>query len=80
LVLDLLAHFSRQPLILAYLTAGFFIGPFGMGWVKSQESVSDRSAIDQRSIGVSSMIFRLPPPARGVILPVYPPVPFCPAY
>ena len=35
-VLGLLAHFSRQPLILAYLIAGFFIGPFGMGWVKSQ--------------------------------------------
>src|SRR3954447_4896668 len=38
-VLGLLAHFSRQPLILAYLIAGFFIGPFGMGWVKSQESI-----------------------------------------
>src|SRR6201990_1237440 len=39
-VLGLLAHFSRQPLILAYLISGFFIGPFGMGWVKSQESIS----------------------------------------
>src|SRR3982750_4730409 len=38
--LGLLAHFPRQPLILAYLIAGFFIGPFGMGWVKSQESIS----------------------------------------
>ena len=38
-VLGLLAHFSRQPLILAYLIAGFFIGPFGVGWVKSQESI-----------------------------------------
>ena len=28
-----------QPLILAYLIAGFFIGPFGMGWVRSQESI-----------------------------------------
>jgi Kef-type K+ transport system membrane component KefB len=37
--LGLAAHFSRQPLILAYLLAGFFIGPFGMGWVKSQESI-----------------------------------------
>ena len=27
--IGLLAHFSRQPLILAYLIAGFFIGPFG---------------------------------------------------
>jgi Kef-type K+ transport system membrane component KefB len=32
--LGLLAHFSRQPLILAYLIAGFLLGPFGMGWVK----------------------------------------------
>jgi Sodium/hydrogen exchanger family len=39
-VLGLLAHFFRQPLILAYLIAGFFIGPFGVGWVKSQESIS----------------------------------------
>ncbi len=38
-VLGLLAHFFRQPLILAYLIAGFFIGPFGMGWVRSQESI-----------------------------------------
>src|SRR3979411_1988851 len=38
-VLGLLAHFFRQPLILAYLIAGFFIGPFGMGWVTSQESI-----------------------------------------
>ena len=28
--------------ILAYLIAGFFIGPFGIGWVKSQESISIR--------------------------------------
>jgi Kef-type K+ transport system membrane component KefB len=38
-VLGLLAQLFRQPLILAYLIAGFFIGPFGMGWVKSQESI-----------------------------------------
>ncbi|SDT55309.1 cation:proton antiporter [Bradyrhizobium canariense] len=38
-LLGLLAHFFRQPLILAYLIAGFFIGPFGMGWVESQESI-----------------------------------------
>jgi len=42
--LGLLAHFTRQPLIVAYLIAGFFIGPFGMGWVKSQESSGNRSA------------------------------------
>src|ERR1700749_4618824 len=38
-VLGLLAHFSRQPLILAYLIAGFLIGPFGAGWVKAQDSI-----------------------------------------
>ncbi|MDA9427044.1 MULTISPECIES: cation:proton antiporter [Bradyrhizobium] len=38
-MLGLLAHFSRQPLILAYLIAGFCIGPFGAGWVKSEESI-----------------------------------------
>jgi predicted Kef-type K+ transport protein len=32
--------FFRQPLILAYLIAGFFIGPFSVGLVKSQESIS----------------------------------------
>ena len=39
-VLGLLARFFRRRLILAYLIAGFFIGPFGMGWVNSQESIS----------------------------------------
>ena len=38
-VLGLLAHFFRQPLILAYLIAGFLIGPFGPIWVKVQESI-----------------------------------------
>ena len=37
--LGLSAHFFRQPLILAYLIAGCFIGPFGTGLVKSQESI-----------------------------------------
>src|SRR3979411_2801494 len=44
-VLGLLAHFSRQPLILAYLIAGFFIGPFGMGWIKWQESIAVISGV-----------------------------------
>lgn len=49
--LGLAAHFFRQPLILAYLLAGFFIGPFGMGWVKSQESI--------RTISELGLIFML---------------------
>jgi Kef-type K+ transport system membrane component KefB len=47
--LGLLAYFSRQPLILPYLIAGFFIGPFGMGWVKSQESISVISELRRSS-------------------------------
>lgn len=53
-MLGLLAHFSRQPLILAYLLAGFFIGPFGMGWVKSQESISVIS-----ELGLIFMLFMI---------------------
>src|SRR6201987_1488467 len=53
-VLGLLAHFTRQPLILAYLIAGFFIGPFGMGWVKSQESIQIIS-----ELGLIFMLFMI---------------------
>jgi Kef-type K+ transport system membrane component KefB len=53
-VVGLLAHFSRQPLILAYLIAGFFIGPFGIGWVKSQESISVIS-----ELGLIFMLFMI---------------------
>ncbi|MGH6740681.1 MAG: cation:proton antiporter, partial [Bradyrhizobium sp.] len=52
--LGLLAHFTRQPLILAYLIAGFFIGPFGMGWVKSQESIGVIS-----ELGLIFMLFMI---------------------
>jgi Kef-type K+ transport system membrane component KefB len=34
------AQLIRQPLILAYLVAGFVLGPTGLQWVKSQESIS----------------------------------------
>ena len=53
-VLGLLAHFFRQPLILAYLIAGFVIGPFGIGWVKSQESISIIS-----ELGLIFMLFMI---------------------
>jgi len=53
-VLGLAAHFFRQPLILAYLVAGFFIGPYGMGWVKSQESISTIS-----ELGLIFMLFMI---------------------
>ena len=48
------AHLARQPLILAYLVAGFFIGPFGMGWVKSQESIAVIS-----ELGLIFMLFMI---------------------
>lgn len=53
-MLGLLAHFSRQPLILAYLIAGFCIGPFGSGWVKSQESITVIS-----ELGLIFMLFMI---------------------
>jgi Kef-type K+ transport system membrane component KefB len=53
-VLGMLAHFSRQPLILAYLIAGFLIGPFGMGLIKSQESISIIS-----ELGLIFMLFMI---------------------
>ena len=53
-VLGLGAHFFRQPLILAYLVAGFVIGPYGVGWVKSQESISTIS-----ELGLIFMLFMI---------------------
>jgi Kef-type K+ transport system membrane component KefB/voltage-gated potassium channel Kch len=53
-VLGLAAHFSRQPSILAYLIAGFVIGPFGTGWVKSQDSISVIS-----ELGLIFMLFMI---------------------
>ncbi|MDO8400408.1 MAG: cation:proton antiporter [Bradyrhizobium sp.] len=52
--IGLLAHFFRQPLILAYLIAGFVIGPFGMSWVKSQESIAVIS-----ELGLIFMLFMI---------------------
>ena len=52
--LGLVAHFSRQPLILAYLVGGFVIGPYGMGWVKSQESIATIS-----ELGLIFMLFMI---------------------
>src|SRR3954453_17175540 len=52
--LGLAAHFTRQPLILAYLVAGFSIGPFGMVWRKSQESIQIIS-----ELGLIFMLFMI---------------------
>ena len=53
-VLGIAAHFFRQPLILAYLVGGFVIGPYGIGWVKSQESISTIS-----ELGLIFMLFMI---------------------
>ena len=41
-------------MILAYLVAGFIIGPFGIGWVKSEESISTIS-----ELGLIFMLFMI---------------------
>ncbi|MBN8966177.1 MAG: cation:proton antiporter [Rhizobiales bacterium] len=39
-VVGVAASLIRQPLILAYLVAGFVLGPSGLQWVKSEHSIS----------------------------------------
>ena len=39
-LLGVAANFIRQPLILAYLVAGFVIGPFGFKWIQSEQSIN----------------------------------------
>jgi len=51
--LGLLAHFFRQPLILAYLIAGFSL-VHSDGWVKSQESIQIIS-----ELGLIFMLFMI---------------------
>ena len=50
-LLGVAAHLFRQPLILAYLVAGVVLGPTGLQWVKSQESI--------RTIAELGLIFML---------------------
>src|SRR6478609_7847002 len=50
-ILGVAAHLARQPLILAYLVAGFVIGPSGLKWVQSQQSIN--------TIGQLGLIFML---------------------
>jgi Kef-type K+ transport system membrane component KefB len=44
-VLAVVAKLGRQPLILAYLAAGVLVGPVGLGWIKSQESITTLSEL-----------------------------------
>ncbi len=43
--LGVLAKLLHQPVILAYLVAGFLLGPFGFGWVYEQESIETISEL-----------------------------------
>src|SRR5262245_4262036 len=53
-LLGVSAHLLRQPLILAYLVAGFVLGPSGLGWIKSQESIQIIS-----ELGLIFMLFMI---------------------
>jgi Kef-type K+ transport system membrane component KefB len=53
-VVAVLAQVARQPLLLAYLAAGFIIGPNALGWVKDKESIQIIS-----EIGLSLLLFML---------------------
>jgi len=44
-LLAVFSHLLKQPLILAYLVAGFVIGPTCLGWVVSQDSIETISQI-----------------------------------
>ena len=50
-VMGVAAHLARQPLILAYLVAGFVLGPSGFKWIHSDESI--------RTIAELGLIFML---------------------
>ncbi len=50
-ILGVGAYLARQPLILAYLVAGFALGPFGLKWVHSEQSI--------HTIGELGLIFML---------------------
>ncbi|OAN11207.1 sodium:proton antiporter [Photobacterium jeanii] len=39
-VLGTLFLYARQPIILAYIAAGMILGPYGFGWVKNAEHIS----------------------------------------
>src|SRR6266568_5077141 len=53
-LLGVAAFVGRQPLILAYLVAGFVIGPFGFKWVQSEQSINIIS-----ELGLIFMLFMI---------------------
>src|ERR1039457_4554491 len=53
-VVAVVSQVARQPLLLAYLAAGFLIGPNALGWVKEKESIKTIS-----EIGLSLLLFMI---------------------
>lgn len=53
-VIAVASHAARQPLLLAYLVAGFALGPNGFGWVHDKESIETIS-----SIGLTLLLFMI---------------------
>src|SRR6185503_12354851 len=53
-VLGVIAHLCKQPLILAYLVAGYVIGPLGLKWVHAAASIEMIS-----EIGLSLLLFMI---------------------
>src|ERR1039457_1731615 len=53
-VVAVVSQVARQPLLLAYLAAGFLIGPNALGWVKEKESIQTIS-----EIGLALLLFMI---------------------
>src|ERR1700744_2774903 len=53
-VVAVISQIARQPLLLAYLAAGFLIGPHGCKWITNLESIETIS-----EIGLSLLLFMI---------------------
>ena len=53
-IIAVASQVARQPLLLAYLVAGFLIGPHGFKWVTNAESIQTIS-----EIGLSLLLFMI---------------------
>lgn len=53
-IVGVVCQVARQPLLIAYLVAGFAIGPHGLGYVKSEESIRTMS-----EIGLALLLFMI---------------------
>ena len=53
-ILAVLSQILRQPVLLAYLVAGFIIGPHGFKWITDSQNISTISGI-----GLSLLLFMI---------------------